>query len=356
MKKSLKSIVAALAAAVLLVPCAAGCNLPIITDKTPTTATVISYRDENSTVFSSAAEVVEKVAGGVVEIYSTTDTARYAGSGVVVGRQEGASVYEIVTNDHVIRDSVSISIKTRAGNSYAATLVATDSALDIAVLKATVSEELPVAVWGDSDDVRVGDEVIVIGNPLGTLGGSVSKGIISATARTVSVDNYTRTLMQTDAAINEGNSGGGLFNMKGQLVGIVDAKRVEEGVEGIGFVIPANDAVAAYTQLVEQGYITGRTTFNITVTSATSTVGTVVYITALGAEADENFALYDRIYRIDGKDITTLLSYHNALAALTVGEKVEVQVCRCTRSSMGVPISFSNTVTSFEVTVAQQGV
>lgn len=111
---------------------------------------------------------------------------------------------------------------------------------------------------GNSSQLVLGQEIVVIGNPLGKLGGTVTKGIISALDREITIDNQTMNLLQTDAAINGGNSGGGMFNMYGELVGIVNAKSSGIGIEGLGFAIPIDDAKSVINDLIDNGYVTGR--------------------------------------------------------------------------------------------------
>ena len=111
---------------------------------------------------------------------------------------------------------------------------------------------------GRSDTVQAGQEVIAIGNPLGELGGSVTKGVVSAVQREITVDSQTMTLIQIDASVNPGNSGGGLFNMYGALIGIVNAKSIAEDVEGIGFAIPIDTAYGVAEDLMQLGYVDGR--------------------------------------------------------------------------------------------------
>src|SRR5699024_342301 len=141
-----------------------------------------------------------------------------AGSGVIL-TQDGY----IVTNHHVIEDANSITVRTRSGDEYNASLVGSDEQSDLAVLKIDATGLTP-AVLGDSTTLEVGELAIAIGNPLGELGGSVTSGIISALDREMTIDGQTMTLLQTDAAVNPGNSGGGLFNANGDLIGIVNAK------------------------------------------------------------------------------------------------------------------------------------
>ena len=192
----------------------------------------------NASAASSAtttSDIVKKTADSVVEIategITTGSFARQyvtkgAGSGVII-----SSDGYIVTNHHVIDGASTIKVTLRDGTtSYDATLIGSDEDNDIALLKIE-AEGLTPATFGDSSSLAVGDYVVAIGNPLGTLGGTVTDGIISALAREVTIEDKNMTLLQTNAQISPGNSGGGLFNSKGELIGIVNAKDSATEVE-----------------------------------------------------------------------------------------------------------------------------
>lgn len=206
----------------------------------------------NDPLSDAYAELVEMTKGSVVEITTMIPASaspegipqQGVGSGVIV-----SSDGYILTNDHVIADSTPINVTLHNGLSYVARLVGTDPQTDIAVIKIEASS-LSAATLGDSSTLRVGDRVIAIGNPLGTLGGTVTEGIISATDREVVVGGYTMKLLQTSAAVNPGNSGGGLFNMGGQLIGIVNSKSSGEDIEGLGFAVPINTVKQVMNRLM----------------------------------------------------------------------------------------------------------
>lgn len=321
----------------------------------------VSYISVNSEVYSSAAEVVAAVADTVVEISTESVTSQWgmqyivsgAGSGVIVGKEDDK--YYIVTNNHVIDGAKNIVVRTREGTELSASLIAADDSADIAIVSVAYDGELKLAVWGNSDDLKIGEDLIAIGNPLGSLGGTVTKGILSATGRTINVGNFPMTLLQTDTAINPGNSGGGLFNMRGELIGVVNAKTSNEEIEGICFAIPANTAREVYSQLSEYGYIVGRATFNLTLAEGNLNSQAIVYVTE--AEEGEAFKKYDRIAKIDGKEISSLLEYNAVLATLTPDDTVEVEVYRgsVTQTFFGNSISFDSSPTTFTVKVLQYG-
>lgn len=332
--------------------------------------TVVSYVSTDSKVYSTTAEVVKNVADSVVEISTETVVTSWgrqyissgAGSGVIVGVSD--NTYYIITNNHVIEDANDITVATRDGVTYKATLVATDDSADIAVVKITSYEELSLAIIGNSDDLEIGEDLIAIGNPLGSLGGTVTKGILSATGRMIQIGNYSMTLLQTDTAINPGNSGGGLFNMKGELIGIVNAKTSDEEIEGICFAIPINIAKRVYDDLISYGYILGRATFNVEVAEGTisqkamsSQTRTIVYVTSTNSDSSTGFKEYDMIYKINGVEITSLLDYNIALSKITAGEEVEIEVYRgsMSQSFWSSGISFENESTTFKTIAKQYG-
>lgn len=168
----------------------------------------------------------------------------------------------ILTNYHVVEGGDTLTVTTYDGTEYPATLIGSDSFSDVALLKVE-AENLPAVVIGDSDALSVGDQVAAIGNPLGQLASSQTVGYVSAKDRMVNTDGTILNMLQTDAAINSGNSGGPLFNMDGQVVGITTAKYsgstpTGTTIEGIGFAIPINDVMDLVGDLMEYGYITGQ--------------------------------------------------------------------------------------------------
>lgn len=366
-KKVLYLVTSACIASAIAVT-AAGCGDENSQSETPRQESVVSYLSAQTEVFSTTAEVVEKVADTVVEIkteYVTTQWgAQYivsgAGSGVIVG--ESQNTYYIITNNHVIEGANDITVTTRSGVKYEAELVATDDSADIAVVTVSSQTELPVAVWGDSDSLKIGEDMIAIGNPLGNLGGTVTKGILSATGRSLAVGNYVMTLLQTDTAINPGNSGGGLFNMRGELVGVVNAKTSDTQIEGICFAIPANRARSVYGDLVEYGYLRGRAALNATLYERTYNSGfaneyTRVFVSAAENAEEGTFMMYDKLYKVNGIEITSLLDYNTAMAKVKPGDSVEVQVYRgkISQSWFGSDIVSETQVTTFTVTAVQYG-
>lgn len=283
--------------------------------------------------------LVENVADTVVEITTSQVTTgswmqQYvtegAGSGVII-----TSTGIIITNNHVIEGADTIQVTMRDGSEYAATLIATDEMYDIAVIKIEATG-LKAATFGDSDDLKVGQTAVAIGNPLGSLGGTVTEGIISATGRQIYVEGIPMTLLQTTAAINPGNSGGGLFNLAGELIGVVNAKMSEEGIEGLGFAIPSNTALAAATDLLTQGYVTGRPDVGFTVMEITDMMTALqygvsysgVYVMQLGANAPESVKTLDYIVSVNGQSVADVDDFKSALYASSVGDTLTVTFLR----------------------------
>ena len=215
----------------------------------------IIARNENSVV----AILTEQVS---TDFWAGQYVTKGAGSGVIY-KEDGY----IITNNHVIKGASSITVTLHDGSEYPATLVATDELTDIAVIKIDATGLTPVT-FGDMDKVSVGDAVIAIGNPLGTLSGTATEGIVSALEREIILDNKAMTLIQTSASINPGNSGGGLFDQYGKLIGIVVAKSSGSDVEGLGFAIPVDKVESVAKSLVENGYVEGRPMAGISIIAA----------------------------------------------------------------------------------------
>ena len=192
---------------------------------------------------------------------------------------------------------------------------------------------------GDSTTLEVGDLAIAIGNPLGELGGSVTSGIISALDREMTIDGQTMTLLQTDAAVNPGNSGGGLFNANGDLIGIVNAKSSGENVEGIGFAIPISTATDIIDELIANGEVTSRPTlgvslYNVEDEMTASQLGvdsTGVYIVQIvdgGAADNAGLRSGDRIVSVDGSEVSSASDVRAALNKHKIGESISITVER----------------------------
>lgn len=284
-------------------------------------------------------DVVDKTANSVVEIVTESRSngnspfsqyvAEGAGSGVIMS-EDGY----IITNQHVVDGASSIKVTLRNGKSYDAKLIGEDEESDLAVLKIEASGLTP-ATFGDSSTLQVGDAAIAIGNPLGELGGTVTTGIISATDRQIEIQNKTMTLLQTDAAINAGNSGGGLFDANGNLIGIVDAKVSSEGVEGLGFAIPISNALDTINELIENGKVTNRPALNVSLYTVAEQNSQgqepgvyIVQIVKGGAAEKAGLEVDDQIIEVDGTKVETTAQVKAVLNKHKVGDQVKVVVQR----------------------------
>ena len=283
------------------------------------------------------ASVAANVSKSVVEIRTETVStssifSQYitegAGSGVIIT----ADGY-IITNYHVIDNASTVTVSTNDGTKYSAKVIGYDVDSDIAVIKIEATGLTP-AVVGDSTKLVVGEEVIAIGNPLGSLGGTVTNGIISALAREITIDGTQMTLLQTNAAINPGNSGGGLFNMAGELVGIVNAKSSGSGIEGLGFAIPSSTAAQVVEQLINYGYVRGRVSLGISYMDISDSYTAMMYrvntfgMYILESEYNEELKIGDRVTAVNGNEVTYGSDLKAVLKDCKVGDKLTLTVVR----------------------------
>lgn len=309
---------------------------------------LLDKSEASPSIYGSAGEeafevsgVVRRVQEAVVVIKATTNSifgqgtaATSSGSGVVIS----ADGY-ILTCHHVVENARSVKVSLYNGDVYDASLVGSDSASDLAVLKVNPGDKkLVYAEQGCSGDLVVGEKVVAIGNPLGTLGGTVTSGIISATERNIAMNDGTEmTLIQTDAAINSGNSGGGLFNLDGQLIGVVNAKYSASGVEGLAFAIPIDSAYVVQLDLIEFGYVRGVIDHGLSVLEVTEAELAFyhfryglneagVYI--VSSEYTNELQNADLIVSVDGKSIKTGKDFSEAVSEKKVGDKITIVVSR----------------------------
>lgn len=205
----------------------------------------------------SLQEIYDKVIPSVVSISCNSPSGSSSGTGVVVTKDG-----YIVTNHHVVKDAQNIVVTFQNQANLQATLISADAVSDLAVLLVSADNLIP-AEFGDSNSLRVGDSVAAIGDPLGVqLRGTMTDGIVSAINRDITIDGRTMTLIQTNAALNSGNSGGPLLNCYGQVIGINTMKIGDTmstaGVEGLGFAIPSTTVKTVVDQLILQGFVSGR--------------------------------------------------------------------------------------------------
>ena len=268
--------------------------------------------------------------------YGQSQVESGAGSGVII-----SSDGYILTCAHVVDGASTITV-TIDDKDYAATLVGEDTTSDVAVIKIDATGLTPATV-GDSDSLKVGQSVMAVGNPLGELGGTVTGGMISALNRSVTIQGTSSTntmsLIQMDASVSPGNSGGGLFNMNGELVGIVNAKSSSSDAEGLGFAIPINDAIKVAQQLLENGYVTGRPYLGITYlgvedaqTAAqlgVNAYGVYVVEVVKGGPAERaGLQSGDRIVSIDGTEIASKDDLGTLMQKHAAGDTLNITIAR----------------------------
>lgn len=292
----------------------------------------------------STSKIVEIAADTVVEIttemvvtgsFSQQYIQEGAGSGVIIS----ADGY-IVTNYHVIEGASEITVTLRNQKDTAnARIIGVYEAGDLALIKIDTDKELKSATFGNSDALEVGDYAVAIGNPLGQLGGTVTDGIISALDREVIIDDETMNLLQTNAEISPGNSGGGLFNGNGELIGIVNAKSSTQSAEGLGFAIPINDVQDVLSDLKEYGYVKGQIDLGMSLLDISSTAEAWMYgvsksgVYVSGVDNGSNAAkagFYggDIILQVNSTDVSTTADVKAIIDKLKVGDVVTFKVYR----------------------------
>lgn len=258
----------------LLAPSGSVSSTQILKGERPVTGIDIATVDTSKQM--SPAEVYAQNVASTVGI-TTSVTTNYFGFTTTSAASGSGFVFSddgyILTNYHVIENSTSIKVTMYDGSSYEAELIGYDESNDIAVLKIGAGSLQPV-VLGDSDNLNVGDSVLAIGNPLGELTFSLTAGVVSALDREVTLSgNVTMELIQTDCAINSGNSGGALFNLYGEVIGITNAKYSSSGsgasIDNIGFAIPINSVLNIVESIIEKGYI-AKPYIGVSVTSVSS--------------------------------------------------------------------------------------
>lgn len=345
---------------------------------TSSTANTPESSEDNSSLSSDAQEVIDSIQAGVtthtvsgnieynsdgtyaytrdlvkavkdsivyIEVYVTyrgQETLYGAGSGIVIS-QDGY----IITNAHVAENEnypvskLEVNVNTTdpetgdvVSNKYVAELLGSDTDTDLAVLKIDATG-LTAAKLGNSDELSLGDDVVVIGNPLG-LETSVSKGVVSGLDRQVYDDNSISAI-QTDTAINSGNSGGGMFNMYGEVVGVVNMKLINDNAENLGFAITINDAKAVISDLITKGYVSGRPILGITCIQVSDYLGAIqgmtpgLLVTDIDqtlAIADSELVVGDTITAINGTEVRSVDEVSEVIKDMKPGDTVTVTVTR----------------------------
>lgn len=314
---------------------------PYQRELTPLPETLPTY-DSGKTL--TAQEVyginVDAVCGIATEVttnvFGQTASTAVVGSGFVL-TEDGY----VVTNNHVVEGTDNVSVKLHDGSTYPAEVVGGDSLSDVALLKIEAEGLSHVAV-GDSDAIAVGEGCIAIGNPLGELTFTMTGGYVSALPREINISGKPISMFQTDAAINAGNSGGPLFDMAGNVIGITSAKisgitGSGASIEGVGFAIPINEALRVVYDLQEYGYVRGRAFLGVTVKeldAATADtyglpVGPIVQSVVADSCADKaGIAVKDIILAFNGRTVQTYTQLMSALNKCSAGDEVTLRIYR----------------------------
>ena len=298
-----------------------------------------SYTAESA--FNKVSDSVVGIVGYTDEI-TTVENSATQGSGIIL-----TSDGYVVTNAHVIGNSKTtylLQVVTSDGKSYNAGVVGYDSRTDIAVLKMDDAKDLKAATFGNSENIELGEDIIVVGNPGGLdYQNSITKGIVSAVDRKMSSTSLVKYI-QTDAAINPGNSGGPIVNLYGQVVGIATAKIVSEKYEGMGFAIPSATAKDIIDTLMKKGYVEGRVKIGITGSNVSSDVASA-YGVPKGIMVDEiskdgpcygtELKTDDIITGVDDKEIQSFSDIYEILETHKPGDKIVIKYYRMSDQSTG---------------------
>ena len=296
-------------------------------------------------------------------VWGQTATTSCAGSGFVL-TQDGY----IVTNNHVVSDADegTIVVRLYSGEEYTADVVGTDSMNDVALLKIE-TEGLQTVTIGDSNEIEVGEIVEAIGNPLGELTFTMTAGYISALDREINADGTPINMLQTDAAINSGNSGGPLFDMNGNVIGITTAKvsgETESGVtiEGIGFAIPINDVLRVVYDLQQYGRVRGRAYLGVTLQDLDSTVAAtynlpagpqIVTVTEGSCAETAGLQPSDIILEFEGREIGSYTDLVSALSKQQAGETVTMRIYRA-GAELEITLTLDERPDETEIAAAEQ--
>ena len=298
---------------------------------------IVSSQESSDTTFSDEEDalclqdIYSSVIDSVVSISSMTSSGTSSGTGIIM-----SSDGYVITNHHVITGALVISVLTNDNQEFEAALVGSDEMSDLAVLKID-ARGLQAAEFGDSSKLRVGDSVVAIGDPLGVqLRGTMTNGIISAINRDLTVGDRTMTLIQTNAALNNGNSGGPLINCYGQVIGINTVKMssyytATASVEGLGFAIPISD------ELIENGYVAGRPAIGISGDSLPSYYRTYyrlpegVYVTSVNEGSDakaKGIREGDIVTAINGEKICSIDELNTVKNQYAAGDEATLTIYR----------------------------
>lgn len=281
-----------------------------------------------------------------------------AGSGVVLHVDKENGYTYIVTNHHVVEGYSTIKVYPDGEESgYAAELCGSDWLTDIAVVRIKATNLTPATV-GNSQELVLGQQVAAVGNPLGLLGGTVTDGIIGCLARTITIDGISMTLIQHSAGVSPGNSGGALFNLYGQLIGIVNAKSIATGAEAIGYAIPIDLALDRAVQIIEKGYVSDTPHIGLGY-SQESTSGVVItgyeFNDELAASGQETLKEGDILVALKGKKVTSASQVRGVLSTCKVGDVVVAQLKRRVGTPVGPFVSYEYVDITVNLTVHECG-
>ena len=293
----------------------------------------------------SVVDIAAEVGPSVVMVTTTSTVNTIFGSSLQQGSGSGIIISAdgyVITNNHVIEGAQMVKVTLSDGTEMPAQIIGADAETDLSVLKIDDADNLTVATMGDSDKLQVGELAIAIGNPLGAqLTGTVTQGVISAVNRTVEAsDNTYVNLIQTDAAINQGNSGGALVNGYGEVIGINTVKYAASGVEGIGFAIPINDAMPIARDLIEKGYVSGRPLIGVSLIEVTEQLAYMnnlpvgLYVSDITPDSAAEIGGVRRgdvIIKADGKEVKTVDELNELRDTKKVGDSMVLEIYRSGR-------------------------
>ena len=318
-----------------------------------TTGTVTSVLSglAASEVYELACQQVVGISSEITytNFFGMSSAAAVSGSGFIL-----TSDGYVLTNYHVIesayQNKADITVMTHDGTKYTASVVGFEQENDVAVLKID-GENLPHVTIGDSDNMKVGDEVYAVGNPLGELDFSMTTGHVSALDRLIATDNSSESInmFQFDAAVNSGNSGGPVYNAAGEVVGVVTAKYSDSGVEGLSFAIPINDAATIANDLITKGYVTGKAYMGVTLRNDYNSMYANYYgwpVGAMVASVEDGSCAQaagiqagDIITKVDDKDVESYSDLKSAVRRYSAGDTAEITLYRA-GESMTLSITF----------------
>ena len=326
--------------------------------------TVLEVTTNSETTEMTPKDVYEQYVNAVVAVYNEstvnfygqTATSTASGSGFIIS-EDGY----IITNNHVVSGAETLTVIMTSGEEYEAQLIGTDAENDVALIKIDATD-LPTVSIGDSDDIEVGEQVAAIGNPLGELTNTLTVGYVSALDREINENGTPISMFQTDCVINSGNSGGPIFDMHGNVIGITTAKYSSSGsstsasIEGIGFCIPINDAMDIVSDLLEYGYVTGRPSLGITCQVVSSTItqyynlptGVTVVSVEEGTAAEKaGLEAGDIITAVDGTEVSSITEFRTLLKQYRAGDTATLTVYRSsTAQTMEMSVTFDEKTTA----------